>query len=75
MSEEKTDEKTESKDVDLIARYNDLVQKKIPWVKVKALPFGMGDLIKEIVEYVGVIVMRMRTLEKRLAALEEKSTK
>ena len=65
-------EATDSKEVDIVGKYNELTQKKIPWTKVKALPFGIGDLVKEIVEYVGVLVLRIRTLEKKLAALEEK---
>ena len=68
-----SDKKDTTANVDLIAKYNDLTQKKIPWVKVKALPFGMGDLIKEIVEYVGDIVTRVRLLEKKIEALEKSS--
>lgn len=61
--DKKTSTVSDSKKIDLLERYNELTQKKIPWVKVKMLPFGMDSLIKEIVEFVGVMVLRIRALE------------
>lgn len=73
MSDTKDEKVTaeSSGEVDIVSKYNDLVKNKIPWLKVKTLPFGIGDLVKEIVEYVGVLVSRIRLLEKKLKHLED----
>lgn len=84
MSENAT--KTKAKDVDIIKKYNDLLE-QIPWSDLKELPQklrkledhpiakalgvkNLGDFdvetpIKDIVKYLGVLVKRLRSLEKQ----------
>lgn len=84
-------EKLKAKDVDIIEKYNDLLD-QIPWDDLKEIPDklkkledhpiakalgvkNLGDFdiegpLKEIVQYLGVLVKRLRSVEKQNSKME-----
>lgn len=85
---EKQADAPKSSEIDIIAQYNDFVQ-KIPWNDLKKLPEKLGKYAKfigledasaldiskplnDVITFIGVLVKRIRSVEKKADRFEKR---